>query len=76
MDIFASNFSLDAALQEHGVEAIDKIHKAISEQVDLVDAAIKKGLTPVEFAKAKEYRSALMAAFSIVALRYSKLNNI
>ncbi len=73
MNVFAENFSLSTAIKEHGDEAIKEISAVLSEQVAQVDAAIKKGLSPKDYAKAQQYRVALMAAHSIVALRHHAL---
>ncbi len=74
MDVFAENFSLTAALKENGAATVEAITKVISEQVSQIDTAVKKGLSPKDYTKAQQYRTALMAAQSIVVLRYHALN--
>ncbi len=74
MDIFSKDFALDAAIKEHGSKAVEVIGQALGEQVLYVDDAIKAGLSPNDYAKAQHYRTALMAAQSIVVLRYHALN--
>ncbi len=75
MDIYADNFSLDKALQERGVKALETIIEALSKQVAIIDTDISKGLSPRDFAQAQHLRNALMAAYSIVALRFHQLSN-
>ncbi len=74
MNVYNKEFSLDTALKEHGDQALKALKKTMDEQVNAVDIIINKGLTPDEFSKAQKYRAALIAAFSIVALRFNELS--
>ncbi len=75
MDIYADNFSLDKALEKRGVKALETIIEALSKQVDMIDADIAKGLSPRDFNQAQHLRNAIMAAYSIVALRFHQQSN-